>query len=114
KRFEAALLHSEIYLTEAQRLSGTGSFGWKVQSGELFWSEETFRIFQYDRAARPTLEFVVRRVHPDDRAAVQKTIDDASRDGEDFDHKYRLSMPDGSVKHVHAVAHATRDAFGSI
>jgi len=101
-------------LTEAQRLSGTGSFGWKVQSGELFWSEETFRIFQYDRAARPTLEFVVRRVHPDDRAAVQKTIDDASRDGEDFDHKYRLSMPDGAVKHVHAVAHATRDAFGSV
>ena len=114
KRIEAALLHSEIYLTEAQRLSGTGSFGWKVRSGELFWSEETFRIFQYDRAARPTLEFIVRRVHPDDRAAVQKTIDDASRDGKDFDHKYRLSMPDGSVKHVHAVAHATRDAFGSI
>jgi PAS domain S-box-containing protein len=114
KRIEAALLHSEIYLTEAQRLSGTGSFGWKVRSGELFWSEETFRIFQYDRAARPTLEFIVRRVHPDDRASVQKTIDDASRDGKDFDHKYRLSMPDGSVKHVHAVAHATRDAFGSI
>ena len=114
KRIEAALLHSEIYLTEAQRLSGTGSFGWKVRSGELFWSEETFRIFQYDRAARPTLEFIVQRVHPDDRAAVQKTIDDASRDGKDFDHKYRLSMPDGSVKHVHAVAHATRDAFGSI
>ena len=45
---------------------------------------------------------------------MQKTIDDASRDGKDFDHKYRLSMPDGSVKHVHAVAHATRDAFGSI
>jgi PAS domain S-box-containing protein len=114
KRSEAALLQSEMYLTEAQRLSGTGSFGWKVRSGELFWSEETFRIFQYDRADKSTLEFIVRRVHPDDRAAVQKTIDDASRDGEDFDHKYRLSMPDGSVKHVYAVAHATRDAFGSV
>jgi K+-sensing histidine kinase KdpD len=100
KRIEAALLHSETYLTEAQRLSCTGSFGWNVCSGNLFWSEETFRIFQYDRVTKPTLELVVRRVHPDDRAAVQRTIDDASRDGRDFDHEYRLSMPDGSVKYV--------------
>src|SRR3979411_1822355 len=49
KRIEAALLHSEMYLTEAQRLSGTGSFGWNLASGEIFWSDETFRIFQCDR-----------------------------------------------------------------
>ena len=114
KRIEAALLHSEMYLTEAQRLSRTGSFGWKVASGEIFWSEETFRIFQYDRATKPALELIVPRVHPDDRAAVQKTIDDASRDGKDFDQEYRLLMPDGSLKHVHAVAHAARDASGDI
>jgi len=60
------------------------------------------------------VELIVGRVHPDDRAAVQKTIDDASRDGEDFDHEYRLLMPDGSVKHVHAVARAVQDASGSI
>jgi PAS domain S-box-containing protein len=114
KRIEAALLHSEVYLTEAQRLSCTGSFGWNVCSGNLFWSDETFRIFQYDRATKPTLELIVQRVHPDDRAAVQRTIDDAFRDGGDFDHEYRLSMPDGSVKYVHAVARAARDASGSI
>jgi PAS domain S-box-containing protein len=114
KRIEAALLHSEMYLTEAQRLSLTGSFGWNVLSGEIFWTSETFRIFQCDRATKPSLEFIVQRVHPEDRAAVQKTLEQASRDGEDFDHEYRLLMPDGAVKYLHAVAHADRDASGSV
>jgi PAS domain S-box-containing protein len=114
KRIEAALLHSEMYLTEAQRLTGTGSFGWNPSTGEMFWSDENFRIFQYDRTTKPTLELVVQRLHPEDRAAVQKTIDLASREGKDFDHQYRLLMPDGSVKHVHATARSTRDASGSI
>jgi PAS domain S-box-containing protein len=114
KRIEGALLHSEMYLTEAQRLSCTGSFGWSVRSGILFWSDEIFRIFQYDRATKPTLELIVQRVHPDDRAAVQRAIDQASRDGRDFDHEYRLSMPDGSVKYLRSVARAARDASGGI
>jgi PAS domain S-box-containing protein len=114
KRIEAALLHSEMYLTEAQRLSRTGSFGWNVSSGEISWSDETFRIFQCDRATKPTVEFIVQRTHPEDRAAVQKTLDQASSDGKDFDHEHRLLMPDGSVKYVHAVAHAARHASGSI
>jgi PAS domain S-box-containing protein len=114
KRIEAALLHSEMYLTEAQRLSRTGSFGWSVASGEIVWSDETFRIFQYDRTTRPILEFIVQRTHPEDRAAVQHTIDRASVDGNDFDHEYRLLMPDGSTKYVHAVAHAARASSGSI
>ncbi len=113
KRIEGVLLHSEMYLTKAQRLSGTGSFGWNVSGGEISWSDETFRIFHCDRATKPTLEFILQRVHPEDRADVQKTIDQASRDGKDFDHEYRLLMPDGSVKYVHAVAHAARDASGS-
>jgi PAS domain S-box-containing protein len=114
ERIEAALLHSEMYLTEAQRLSRTGSFGWNVSSGEIIWSEETFRIFQCDRATKPTLEFIVQRTHPEDRAEVQKTMDQASRDGKDFDHEYRLLMPDGSVKYVHAIAHAASDASGRV
>jgi PAS domain S-box-containing protein len=114
KRFEAALLHSELYLTEAQKLSRTGSFGWHVASGEIVWSDETFRIFQYDRTTKPILEFIVQRTHPEDRAAVRLTIDRASADGSDFDHEYRLLMPDGSTKHVHAVARATRAPSGGI
>jgi PAS domain-containing protein len=114
KRIEDALLHSEMYLTEAQKLSRTGSFAWKVGSGEIFWSDENFRIFECERTLKPTLEFIVQRTHPADRAAVQKTIDDASRDGKDFDHEHRLVMADGSVKYVHAIARATRDASGVV
>ena len=114
RRIEAALLHSEMYLTEAQRLSRTGSFGWNISNGEISWSDETFRIFQCDPATKPTIEFIVQRTHPEDRAAVQKTVDQASSDGKDFDHEYRLLMPDGSVKYVHAVARAEIDARGRI
>src|SRR5207302_10152023 len=71
-------------------------------------------MFQHARTARPTLEVIVQRTHPEDRAAVQQTIEHASIDGKDFDHEYRLLMPDDSVKHVHAVAHAARDASGNI
>src|ERR1700744_1244110 len=108
-RVEAALLRSEMYLTEAQRLSGTGSFGWNVASGEIVWSDQTFRIFGYDEATRPTVELIMQRTHPEDRAAVQKTIDVASSDGKDFDQEHRLLMPDGSVKYIHALARAVKD-----
>jgi NO-binding membrane sensor protein with MHYT domain/signal transduction histidine kinase/PAS domain-containing protein len=109
---EEKLHQSEAYLAEAQRLSHTGSFGWKPSTGEIIWSEETFRIFQYDRSTKPTAELVLQRVHPDDAALVQQTIERAAQDGKDFDSEHRLLMPDGSVKHVHVVAHAFNDASG--
>ena len=102
----------EAYLAEAQRLSHTGSFGWTVSTGEINWSDETYRIFQYDRATIPTVDLVLQRVHPEDVAFVKQTIDRASQDARDFDHQYRLVMPDGSVKHVHVVAHALSDESG--
>src|SRR5712672_38558 len=103
-----------MYLTEAQRLSGTGSFGWNIASGDIVWSDQTFQIFGTDRTTKPTVEFIIQRAHPEDRAAVQQTIDRASCDGKDFDHEYRLLMPDGSVKYVQAVARSMRDASGNI
>src|SRR6202040_3475066 len=87
KRIEAALLRSEMYLTEAQRLSGTGSFGWNTASGEIIWSDQTFRIFGGDRTTKPSVEFIVQRTHPQDRAAVQQTISRAVVDGQDFEHE---------------------------
>jgi len=110
KRAEEAVRRSEAYLAEAQRLSHTGSFGWKIPSGEIFWSDETFRIFEYDRSVKPTIDSVVQRVHPQDRADFQKVSDGASRGATDFEHTYRLLLPDGRVKHVHAKAHALQDA----
>src|SRR5437870_11087874 len=64
----------EAYLAEAQRLSHTGSFGWRVATGEIIWSEETYRIFQYNRNATPTVENVLQRVHPEDAAQVKHII----------------------------------------
>ncbi len=114
KRVEESLRQSETYLAEAQRLSHTGSFGWRPSTGELIWSEETFRIFQYDPTPIPTVELVLQRVHPDDVARVKQTIERASQDGKNFEHEYRLVMPDGSVKYVHVVAHALREESGGI
>jgi PAS domain S-box-containing protein len=114
KRAETALLHTQMYLTEAQRLSGTGSFAWKVATGEVLWSDQTYRIFGCDRATKPTVEFILQRVHPEDRAAVQATVDRASADRTDYDHEFRLLMPDGLVKYIHTVARATRDESGSV
>src|SRR2546426_5525049 len=105
---------SEAYLAEAQRLSHTGSFGWRVATGEILWSEETFRIFQCDRTTKPTVELIVQRVHPDDAALVKQTIERAAQDGRDFDFEHRLLMPDGSVRYVHVVAHAERDESGEL
>jgi two-component system sensor histidine kinase/response regulator len=114
ERAEEARRRSEAYLAEAQRLSHTGSFGWRIASGDIVWSEETFRIFDFSPTVAPNLELILQRVHPDDRVSVHQTIDRASTDGTDFEHEYRLLMPDGLVKHVHVVARASRDGTGSV
>jgi hypothetical protein len=78
------LQRREAYLAEAQRLSHTGSFGWKPDTGEIVWSDETYCIFEYDRSVKPTIDSVVQRVHPQDRADLQKVIADASGGGDRF------------------------------
>jgi PAS domain S-box-containing protein len=114
KRVEAALLHSEMYLIEAQRLSHTGSFGWSFSGGAKFWSDEVFRIFQFDRSIPPDFEAFIQRVHPEDRARVQQTIHRASVDGNNFDHEYRLLMSDGSVKYLQSRVRCLKNASGEI
>ena len=109
KRVEDTLRRvQETYLAEAQQLSHTGSFGWKVSSGEIFWSEEGFRIFGFDSTTRPSIELVLARVHPDDYALVQRAIDRAKSDRQDFAFEHRLQLPGGTVKHVRVVARAMR------
>jgi PAS domain S-box-containing protein len=114
KQAEEALRRSDAYLTEAQRLSRTGSFGWKISSGELFWSEETFRILGYDQTTKPSLELIIQRTHPTDIARVRELIDRASRDGRNWEIEHQLLMPDGSVKSAHVVARAIKDESGSV
>jgi PAS domain S-box-containing protein len=109
KRAEEALRRSETYLAEAQRLSRTGSFGWDVLSGEIYWSEETFRIFECEPPAKPMVDLVMRRTHPEDRARVRRVFDRAAAEGSGFDFEHRLQLPDGSVKFVRVVAHPSQD-----
>jgi PAS domain S-box-containing protein len=111
---QAELRRREAYLVGAQRLSHTGSFGWSVSTGEILWSEETYRIFQYDRTMTPTVELILQRVHPEDAALVKQTLERAAQDTKDFWHEYRLMMPDGAVKHVNVVVRALNDESGSI
>src|SRR6202790_3108421 len=114
KRAEEALRQSETYLAEAQRLSPTGSFGWGVSREEIYWSEETYKIFEYDRSVKPTLELALLRIHPDDRDRVQQTIDRASEARLNLDFEHRLLMPDGSVKYVHVLARALEPSADSL
>jgi PAS domain S-box-containing protein len=114
KRVEEALHENQTYLAEAQRLSHTGSFGWKPSTGAIIWSEETFRIFQHGRTTTPAVEHILQRVHPEDAGLAQQAIERASQEGKDFDLEHRLLMPDGSIKHVHVVARALIDESGSV
>jgi PAS domain S-box-containing protein len=114
RRAEEKLRRSEAYLSEAQRLSHTGSFGWSVASGEIYWSEETYNIFEHDRTTKPTLELVLLRVHPDDKNLVQQTIAHASEARANLDFDCRLLMPSGLVKHLHVLAHALETSSGNL
>jgi PAS domain S-box-containing protein len=106
KQAEEVLRRSQAaYLAEAQKLSATGSLGWNVASGDIFWSDESYRIFGYELTIRPTVELVVQRTHPDDAQAVRLAIDRAMNNHDELDMEHRLLMPDGEIRHVHVVAH---------
>jgi len=114
KQAEDALRRSEAYLAEAQRLSHTGSFGWNTSTGEIFWSEETYRITGFDRSIRPALDLVFQRVHPDDLALVRQTLDRTAQKGTNLDFEHRLLMPDGSTKYVHVIGRPLKNESGCL
>jgi PAS domain S-box-containing protein len=114
-RANESLRQSEDYLAEGQRLSLTGSFGWSLASGETYWSQETFRIFGYDPAARATFALVLQRTYPEDRALVRQAIERASQERKGFDFEQRLLMPDGAVKYLRVVGHpVTQGESGNV
>src|SRR5580700_1676049 len=96
------------YLAEAQKLSHSGIFAWKVSSGMLEWSDETYRILGFSRETNPTLDLVFDRIHPEDRERLLEVRDLATRDGMDLDVEHRLLMPNGDTRYLHVVAHAGR------
>lgn len=117
KRAEDALRRSEAYLAEAQRLSRTGSFGWKIdgrdiRSRDIFWSEEMYRIFGVDRSLKPSIELSRQRIHPDDREVVLREVARAAAGHSAFDIEHRLLMPDGAVKYLHVMSHHVKFEWG--
>jgi PAS domain S-box-containing protein len=114
KLVEEELGRSAALLAEGQRLSLTGTFSWRVASDEIIWSEQVYRIFDFDPTVTVTLELIATRVHPDDMPLLFEMIERARGDGSDFEYEHRLLMPDHSVKYLHLVAHGTRDENGQL
>jgi len=115
KRAEEELQRSEAFLAEGQRISHTGSWGWNISTGKLVWSEEHSRIFGFDPTkAEPTFQFFRNRLHPEDRAMVQRTLDQAIRERSGFSLEFRILLPDGSIKYLHGVGRPILRASGDL
>jgi signal transduction histidine kinase len=116
KRAEQELRRSEAFLAEGQHLSQIGTFSWRVATDEVTWSEELYRIYEFEIGVPVTLELIRTRVHPEDASVLEKMkmVHQARGGGNDFEWQYRLMMPDHSIKYLHAVAHAVRDHHGEL
>ncbi|MGC2021748.1 MAG: PAS domain S-box protein [Candidatus Sulfotelmatobacter sp.] len=116
KRAEHELRRSEAFLAEGQHLGQIGSFSWRVATDEITWSAELYRIYELEIGVPVTIELIRSRVHPEDVSLIEKMkmVDQEREGGHDFEWHFRLLMPDHSIKHMHAVAHATRDQDGQL
>jgi len=117
KKAERELRRSEAYLAESQRLTHTGSWAWNVRTGALYWSQEIFHICEYDpKEIGPTWPQFLARVHPDDRPWIQEKakMEATAKGWVDSRSDFRIALPNGTIKHVHSVAHPVTDEFGEI
>ena len=116
KRAEDALRRNERYLAAGQKLSHTGSWALNVSSGELFWSQETFRIFGFDPAKTiaSLVETFLQRIHPDDRPGIEQGLKEAPMATGNYEVDYRIVLPDGSIKHVHDVIYPLTNQAGRV
>lgn len=120
----AELQRSEAYLAAAQRLSHTGSFARQVASGEIYWSEETYRIFGLDsKTIKPHRNWITHGGrpdgggpgwHPDDQEFAEQTIANAVQEKRGYEMEVRIVRPDGSIRYVHSIAQPVFDAAGDV
>jgi C4-dicarboxylate-specific signal transduction histidine kinase len=108
------LTRSEAFLAEAQRLSRTGSFSWRLPSNEVTWSEQLYRIYAFDRRLPVTLDLIRSRVHPQDLQSFDAFVAKAQHSASAFEHEHRLLMPDRTIRYLHVTAHGARDKGGRI
>jgi PAS domain S-box-containing protein len=115
KRAEEKLRRSEAYLADGQRLSHTGSWAWNVHTGDLFWSQEQFRIFGLDpEKVKPTYEMAFEMVHPEDRSILRRDFEKAVNEQRDFEANYRITRPDGTIRHMHSLCHPVFNESGAL
>src|SRR3984957_11297259 len=114
RRSEDRFRRREEFLKEAPRLTLTGGFAWRISTDEIAWSQQLYRIFEFDPAVRVTLELTASRVHSEDLPMLGDMLERTRNEAADFEYEHRLLMPDGSVKYIHLVAHATRDGNGRL
>lgn len=113
-RLYSELRRSEALLKEAQHLSSTGSFYWRVELDVIEFSEQTCRIYELNPTRPVSLALMATRTHPEDRPLLQEMIARARGRGYDLDYQYRLQTPNRTVKFLHLVAHATRNKEGGL
>jgi PAS domain S-box-containing protein len=113
---EEKLQRSEAYLAEAQRLTHTGSWAWRVAGKDaVHLSEEWYRIYGFDpENGPPALEERLQRIHPEDRARWQGALDRAIAEKSNYEVEFRILLPDGSVKHIHTIGHPVLNASGDL
>ena len=114
KLIEEELRRSEAFLAQAQQVSRTGSFSWRVATNEITWSDELYSIYEFEPGTNITFDVIRTRVHPEDLTLYEKMVEQARNGADDFEWQYRLLMPDQSIKYMHAVARATRDPGGQL
>ena len=116
KRAEEELRRSEAYLAAGQKLSHTGSWAWNLSSGDLYWSQETFRIFGFDAAKTKAsvAETFLPRIHPEDRPRIEQALREAPMVAGNYEVDYRIVLPDGSVRHIHDVVYPLANEAGQV
>ena len=110
------LRRREAYLAEAQRLTHTGSWAWRVTGRDaLHLSEEWYRIYGFDpEEGIPAWEERLQRIHPEDRAKWQGAIDRAIGEKSDYEVEFRILLAGGTVKYIHTVGHPVLNASGDL
>jgi PAS domain S-box-containing protein len=113
KQVDVELRRSKTHLADAQKLSRTGLVGMEITTRRIFWSEEAARIYGYPPGTEPTADLIIQRSHPDDTGLVKAALQRAAQGEGDFDYEHRLLLPDGSVRHLHDLAHRVKDEVGN-
>jgi PAS domain S-box-containing protein len=110
------LQRSEAYLAEAQRITHTGSWAWRVAGEDaVHLSEEWYRIYGFDpEKGMSAWEERMQRIHPEDRAKWQQTIDRAIGEKSDYEVEVRILLPDGTVRYIHTIGHPVLNSSGDL